>query len=120
VQTICNSALNITSGFTNTSTFTTYPLSIAKSSANNIQTDMLLDIRAIPNPATYNTHLLIMGTNQSVTIILTDAYGKMLWIKENVSERNIELPLQNFANSTYFLSVNNRQIKKTIKIIKKE
>ncbi len=74
----------------------------------------------IPNPTKNTTQLFLTGFNNAVKITITDLSGKSLWRRNNVREKSIILPLQNFANGTYIVTVNNGEEKKTLKLVKEK
>jgi hypothetical protein len=94
-------------------------------SSSNVSEDNLkagnnkeFDIALTPNPAQNATTLSITGGEWSVDISLRDASGKTLWKKEKITDKKIIIPLQNFSNGIYFVTVSDRKHHITRKLVK--
>jgi hypothetical protein len=118
VQSICSYSPLILSDTAKGKDFTTASSFISDiDETESLKINNQLNVTLSPNPAK-STASLSIGGNKPVSILITDMSGKVLWNKENISERKIVLPVQNFSNGTYIIVVNNNEQKKTLKLVK--
>ena len=82
--------------------------SIKDNTADNISnSEAPVQFSIAPNPATSQATLFMKGQFKEINITLTDLNGKILWRKENVSERSISLPVKDLANGLYLVNIKN-------------
>jgi hypothetical protein len=62
-------------------------------------------VNVFPNPASSNATLIINGKTAPVNIIISDLNGKVVWKKNNIEEKQIDLPVQNFSAGLYFVFI---------------
>ena len=82
----------------------------------NIEANLIVNL--YPNPTRNISTLLISGNNKPVTIIISDLSGRVLYTQQNVIDKSLVLPLQNFVNGVYIVSVSDGAKKKILKLIK--
>jgi hypothetical protein len=121
VKTICDSISSTTSDFITGPEFKTAPsFTVGDNIVTNLKVNEKVNVSLIPNPAQTSAELIIEGDIKNATIIITDMTGKILWQKNNVADRNTKLPIGNFANGTYMVSIKATDYTKTIKLIKQQ
>lgn len=78
------------------------------------------DASITPNPAQNTAVLTIKGNAENLTVITMDIAGKILWRKDNLSDKNILLPVPNLSNGTYLIVLQSKEGTKVLKLIKAE
>jgi hypothetical protein len=78
------------------------------------------DLKAVlfPNPVTDRATLSISGNANNVSITVTDITGKALWQSLNQNARQIQIPVQSFAQGMYFITVRQGMQTLAIKFLK--
>jgi len=71
-----------------------------------------------PNPASDATHLQLSGFNGSIIVTVTDFTGKVVWQQDKLANGSYTLPLSNLASAVYLVTVKDRFVVKSIKLIK--
>ena len=75
-------------------------------------------VNLYPNPAVEIAVLTLSDLGKNATVTVTDLSGKILWKKENVTDRNLRIPVANFTSGTYLVTVRSDTFTKTLKLIK--
>jgi hypothetical protein len=71
-----------------------------------------------PNPAVLQATLFVKNELKEIDVTLINSNGKILWKRNNIKEKNINLPVQNLADGLYFIMINTKQKSKILKLIK--
>lgn len=82
------------------------------------KSELISSTRIYPNPAKDNATILLSGNLAS--ILLTDLSGHVLYRKEKVTEKYINLSLQDLAAGTYLIIINEKNQKQVLKLVKSE
>ncbi len=72
-----------------------------------------------PNPAQTTAEISLSGNSPS-NIHLTDLSGRVLWKRDNITEKKVSIPLQNIHKGTYIIIVNSNKEMRTLKLVKTE
>jgi len=62
--------------------------------------------------------LLLNYKYEGVNITITDLNGKVLWKKENIKERAIDLPVKTFSAGIYLVFIKTKEHTNILKLIK--
>src|ERR1700749_2193301 len=65
-------------------------------------------VNVFPNPAIDNVNLQFDNLKESVTVSLYTAEGKLLDTRQVINASGLQLPMSNYSNGTYLLSVKDK------------
>ena len=76
------------------------------------------NVSVYPNPTTGLVNISIEDGNTIENIVLTDVQGNIVYQLENITDKNIQLDLNNYSNGLYLLQVQSKDDSKVFKITK--
>ncbi len=121
VATVCQSVPLILSDYAAGTNFTTASLSTAVNTVAVFEELKMQDsfgAVVFPNPAKTNAVLRISGNVNEVAVIITDISGKVLWKSLKEKNKQLNLPIEKFANGIYLITINNGKEMKVLKLVK--
>lgn len=75
-------------------------------------------ITVLPNPANSIAILSIEGSIKNATVSITDLQGKTIWMKSDINNSQVDLPIHNIAPGMYIVKLSNGNDAKVAKLIK--
>jgi len=71
-----------------------------------------------PNPTASQATLQVKAGQKKINITITDFEGKILWSRQNITERAISLPIGKFASGLYFVIIKAEEYSEITRLIK--
>jgi len=120
VATVCQASPQILSAYTVGTNFTTPAAAFNDpvAGAESIKVSEGFNATAFPNPSKNNATLRINGTVQNVTVTITDVTGKVLWKSLNISDTQVNLPVEKLSAGVYIINVFNGTESRVLKLVK--